>query len=319
MTREKDSLDEEFNLAQTQSNEKYFRLQSIQIRSVEELNKERQRCKDISLRVMSLEDELSRCRIESTSKDVLLHALHLHLQRLQARLPAVVIPVEEEKIVGEKRNRALDALIERCPMDSLINLSGEVIHDDDQSMEILLQRAIRDRQCHSLLLSRNSLSTTSIHRLAQELTFNQTLHTLILSHNNLSFASIEFLSQALSINNFTLKQLTLSSNQLDDRSIESISAMLKTNQSLIILGLQENRFSDRSLQHLSQVLQHENQTLEQLFLHSNPSITDLSLPFIKPIFQYNQSLRVFDIHNCQLSIQGKQQLQHLTTDVDLRF
>ena len=282
-----------------------------------EMNEERERFKEErdllrekSLLVDSLGNELNQLRVKSNGEEILHGEVLLQMERLQARLsPLLSFSPEEKEEKGQKRNTSLEQFLVRCPRQSLINLNGETIGDDDQSMSILLQHGLRDRQCHSLRLFANSLSPQSLVRLANELNSNRTLETLLLSHNVLSLSSLESLCHPLSMNNFTLRQLTLAAAELDDRSMPSICAMLRTNQSLLTLGLHENRFSDRAVEFLAEVLQGENQTLEELSLHSHPLITDLSLPSLRSIFRFNQTLNTIDIQRCQISPNAKEQLQ----------
>ena len=98
--------------------------------------------------------------------------------------------------------------------------------------------------------------------------------------------------------------------------------MLKLNQTLITIGLQDNQITDNSMEYFSKVIQFYNQTIEEISLYSNKFITDSSIDFINNMIKTNQSLKTFWIWDCQLSEQSKLILQQSIqdkTDFDLRL
>jgi Ran GTPase-activating protein (RanGAP) involved in mRNA processing and transport len=166
------------------------------------------------------------------------------------------------------------------------------------------------------------LTSNSFIKLFSSLNINQTLTILSISHNNLSDQSIQYLSQSLSFNNSTLKKLILSSNQITDQGLLYLSDMLKSNETLIAIGLQDNQITDKSIEYFSEIIQVYNKVIEEISLYANKLITDLSIDFINNMIKNNQSLKTFWIWDCQLSKQSKYKLQQSIqdkTDFDLRL
>jgi hypothetical protein len=58
------------------------------------------------------------------------------------------------------------------------------------------------------------------------------------------------------------------------KGAEHLAVMLKTNQSLTLLGLPDNRVGDRGVQSLANVLAGHNTDLQYLYFHKNNSVTD---------------------------------------------
>lgn len=211
-------------------------------------------------------------------------------------------------------------MIEQCQTNSLINLIGEKLNDND--IELIMNKYLTNRKYQSLILWNNSLTSNSFIKLFSSLNINQTLTILSISHNNLSDQSIQYLSQSLSFNNSTLKKLILSSNQITDQGLLYLSDMLKSNETLIAIGLQDNQITDKSIEYFSEIIQVYNKVIEEISLYANKLITDLSIDFINNMIKNNQSLKTFWIWDCQLSKQSKYKLQQSIqdkTDFDLRL
>ena len=211
-------------------------------------------------------------------------------------------------------------MIEQCPTNSLINLIGEKLDDND--IELIINKYLTNEKYQSLILWNNSLTSNSFIKLFSSLNINKTLTILSISHNNLSDQSIQYLSQSLSFNNSTLKKLILSSNQITDQGLNYLSDMLKSNETLIAIGLQDNQITDKSIEYFSEIIQVFNKVIEEISLYSNKLITDSSIDFIDNMIKNNQSLKTFWIWDCQLSKQSKHKLQQSIedkTDFDLRL
>ncbi|CAF3499030.1 unnamed protein product [Rotaria sp. Silwood1] len=217
-------------------------------------------------------------------------------------------------------NNQLVELIDKCQTGELVNLNGQKINDHD--IDIVINKALFNKQCQSLILWNNCLTSYSISRLFSFLNMNITLKKLSISNNHLSDESIKSLSESLSFKNVTLKELVLSSNEITDQGLIYLSDMLKTNETLIVLGLQDNNITDKAIQYLCQVIQSDNKTIEEITLYSNKLITDTSIDYIFNMITNNQSLKTFWIWNCHLSKQGKHKLQQSIqwkSDFDLRL
>jgi Ran GTPase-activating protein (RanGAP) involved in mRNA processing and transport len=85
--------------------------------------------------------------------------------------------------------------------------------------------------------------------------------------------------------------------------------MFKSNQTLISIGLQNNQITDQSMEYFEQILTFYNKTIQEISLYSNKFITDSSIQSIINILNKNNSLNTFWLWDCQLSEQGKYQIQ----------
>ena len=205
------------------------------------------------------------------------------------------------------KNNKLEELIDKCQTSSLINLNGEAMNDND--IEIVINIALINKQCQSIIFSNNNLTSNSILKFSSHLNWNKTLQILNISKNKLSDRSIEYLCQSLSFNNTTLKKLILTANEISDQAFIYLSDMLKSNQTLISMGLQDNQITDKSIEYFSYVMRVHNNTIQEISLYSNKLITDLSVDFIINIFNNNHSLNTFWLWDCQLTKQGKDKIQ----------
>ena len=98
--------------------------------------------------------------------------------------------------------------------------------------------------------------------------------------------------------------------------------MLKSNETLIAIGLQDNQITDKSIEYFCEIIQVYNKVIEEISLYSNKLITDLSIDYINNMIKNNKSLKTFWIWDCQLSKQGKYKLQQSIQDkidFDLRL
>lgn len=213
----------------------------------------------------------------------------------------------ERPVKTDDNRNQLQEFIEKCQSSCLVNLNGEKI--DDHNIDIVIDAAIINKQCQSLILWNNGITTHSISRLASTLKIITTLQKLSISNNYLSDTSMRHLSESLSYNASTLKVLVLSSNDITDQGLIYLSDMLKTNNILTVLGLQDNKITDKSTQYLCQAIQSYNNTIQEVSLYSNKSITDESINHIINMITNNQSLETFWIWDCQLSEKGKSKLQ----------
>lgn len=204
-------------------------------------------------------------------------------------------------------NNNLKQLIDKCEINCLINLNGEILNDND--IDIIINNGLINKRSQSIILKNNFLSFNSIEKLSLHLNINKYLTKLIITNNQLSDLSIKSLSESLSFNNSTLKQLNLGSNQLDDQSLIYLSDMLKSNQTIISIGLQDNQITDESIQYFSSVIENFNKSIEDISLYSNKLITDLSIQSLSNMINQNNSLNTLWIWDCQLSEQGKQEIQ----------
>jgi Ran GTPase-activating protein (RanGAP) involved in mRNA processing and transport len=207
-------------------------------------------------------------------------------------------------------NPILENQIDQFPSDEdnlLVKLNSQKLTDQD--MEIVIKHAIEKRQCTSLDLHDNKITSEGMSSLALVLNNNAKLRTLYLHDNRLFDKGIYSLAQILTSNNQTLEVLGLNSIGLTDVGAEDLAAMLQKNHTLTCLQLQGNEIGDRGVQYLADALTKYNTTLKQLEMAENKFVSDSSVDFLVEMIKTNRSLQVLDIRLCNISDSGKAKLQ----------
>ena len=203
-------------------------------------------------------------------------------------------------------NTRLEALIAACQPSAEVCLNRQQLTDAD--MEIVIQQAINNKQCKSLSLGLNEITSKGASVLANALYNNTTLHELWLSTNHLSDSGVYYLAQALLINR-TLKKLGLASNDITNTGVSHLVEMLKKNQTLHTLGLAMNKIGDQGVQLLANILTQQSSNLQILTLDRNPLVSDLSVNSLINMIKHNRSMKELWIYDCSLSEKGKKKLQ----------
>ncbi len=206
-------------------------------------------------------------------------------------------------------NTQLEGLIETCSFNSEIDLDGK--HFDNLDMEFICKIAIIDKQCRKIRLENNDITAKGVTILADTLYGNTTLEELHLSNNFISDMGAHALAQVLSINNSKLTWLEIPANHITDDGAQYLAEMLKTNKTLIFLGLSFNQITDRGVQYLTNAIANHNKTLQWLHLASNKGITDVSVEYIKDMFKRNQSLQALWLNDCSLSAEAAKTLKKM--------
>jgi Ran GTPase-activating protein (RanGAP) involved in mRNA processing and transport len=190
-----------------------------------------------------------------------------------------------------------------------------------EDMEIVVKHAIITKRCTSLLLVENKIGSVGASILASALHKNKTLKTLALSDNPVSDKGVRCLAEKLSTNNHSLRALYLGQTDMTDLGVKYLTKMLKTNETLTLLGLSNNAISDKGVQLLSKVLKSPNTTLQWVILSENNSITDSSVEYLCDIIEHHPALLSLWVSKCQLSDMGKTRLRKAAqsnTHLDLR-
>lgn len=179
----------------------------------------------------------------------------------------------------------------------------------DSQMNLIVQYAFEENECIWLSLEHNYLTCQSLIILSEYLKTNDCLQSLYLSGNYFSDSGIFYLAKSLSERNTNLTFLSLDSNEIRDQGVQYLAKMLKTNRILTDLWLSNNKISDAGVKSLVKVLEFFNRTLKQLYLDRNELITDDCVVSIIRMIRFNRILNTLRLNDCQLTVNGKDQLQ----------
>jgi Ran GTPase-activating protein (RanGAP) involved in mRNA processing and transport len=190
---------------------------------------------------------------------------------------------------------------------SKIDLTGCKLVDED--MEIVISKAIYNKQCTILQLINCEITSNGASLLANALSRNRTLEQLSLWNNRIGDMGVRSLSNALSFNRNNLKKIDLSDNDITDDGAKYLAQMLKTNTILTHLTLSRNNISDKGVQQIANALQNRNRTLQKLSFTENKFLTDSSVDYFIDMFTHNRSLRKLWLNDCNLSKIGQNRLE----------
>ena len=190
---------------------------------------------------------------------------------------------------------------------------------NDRDIQIVIQQAMIYKQCIGLELREDKITTEGIAALAEALRSNTTLLTLDLRGNDIPDAGVCSLKYALSMGNSTLKLLNLSDNDITDDGAGHLAEILEGNEKLTHICLDTNKIGNQGVDMLADVLTHRNTSLEQLYLNGNTLVNDLSVDSLVRMLNHNQSLKVFEISDCNLSEMGKTKLQSVEKPKDFKL
>ncbi|CAF3219116.1 unnamed protein product [Rotaria socialis] len=210
------------------------------------------------------------------------------------------------------QDNILEKLIDEFSIGPVVDLSHQKLSDYD--MPIVVHKAIIKQQCKELWLQANQISPTGAAIIADALPKSSTLETLYLRDNRLSDKGVCFLAMALSAPNSMVKDLGLGGNNITDAGVQYLAEMLKKNTSLTTLYLRHNQISDQGVEILADALAYHNTTLKELYLSSNPMISDQSVDFLANMLMCNRSLRRLWIQSLDLSEDSKARLRKLNEE-----
>ena len=176
-------------------------------------------------------------------------------------------------------------------------------------MSIVVQEAMVQKQCTQLYLSENRITSEGVSVLANGLQNNKTLEQLYLYGNRIFDLGVASLTR--SINDSALKTLSLGFTGITDKSVQSLSEMLKTNRTLTHLLLSNNEIGNRGVRILAHVLIHHNTSLERLDIDLNTAVNDLSVDYLVAVLKYNRVLEGLNVSNCSLSESSKRKLRKI--------
>ena len=180
----------------------------------------------------------------------------------------------------------------------------------DRDMEIIIKQGMINKQCTELYLGSNKLTAIGISILADALKdTNQILESLWLYDNQLGDTGVYFLAKVLSRSNRTLKTLDLGKNNITDNGMKYLAQMLATNRTLTHLYLSANQITDDGLGILAKTIRNSNAHLELLHISEHPLLTDVCVDSLLQMIRHNKSIKVVQMHQCNLSENGKTKLK----------
>ena len=245
--------------------------------------------------------------------------LHIiQLKEIQPPFPLIHIPqiiatvsptIPITLVKNLHQNQKLIELIDKCKDYSEVDLGRQKLIDQD--MEIVAKEAIINKQCKTLHLNSNKITSTGVSIIAKTLDGNTTLEWLNFSYNPVGDAGVHFLTKALSLNHSSLNMLHLASSGITDEGAGYLAEILTTYSKLHYLFLPGNQIGDRGVASLTNTLIRHNNTFKLLDLSRNKLVTDASVDYLVEILQRNSSLSTLTITNCNLSEKGKERLRQI--------
>jgi len=164
------------------------------------------------------------------------------------------LSLQSNKITSIGASIIAEALNNNNTLETLY-LGNNYISDNgiDSLVNIL---STHNNTLKTLVLQKNRITDKGAKRLAQMLEVNQTLIWLYLGENEISDEGVRILSKAIENQNNTLEMLVLSSNKLlTDFSVDYLLQMIKYNQSLKKLWIDDCNLSEAGKQRLNKIQQ----------------------------------------------------------------
>ncbi|XP_078740340.1 ribonuclease inhibitor-like [Lampetra fluviatilis] len=153
-----------------------------------------------------------------------------------------------------------------------------------------------------------SLTDKSGSSLSVILKANRGLKNLWLSDNEIGDSGLQLLADGTLGREGSLETLDLRGCSLTDKSVSSLSVILKANRGLKILLLSGNGIGDSGLRLLADVMLGREGSLEMLYLECC-SLTDKSIPAFHDIMITNKALRILRLDLNNFSRKGIQELR----------
>ena len=181
------------------------------------------------------------------------------------------------------------------------------LHDRD--MEIVVKLGIEEKQCLSLDLRDNKITSVGAAILAPTFIWNNALLTFIISGNPICDSGIQSLAIALKTNMMARRILHFSSNEITDAGCNYIAYLLQENFSIRYLFLDNNQISDQGVRALCDTFCTRNCGVIILSLSGNKLITDASVDAFCRAISEDIYWHQLYIRDCSLSMASNERLQ----------
>ena len=194
--------------------------------------------------------------------------------------------------IFEKGMQALTNAFKKHPF-TMLGISKNRL--DRTCMDNLAEVIRTQTTLEELSLIKNDLFPEAVRGFMDALPSNRGLRSLELEKNLCcnSYVMSQF-AQVLKVNS-TLTNLSLSKTGITSREIVKWEGCLSSNYTLRELDLSRNEIDDRGLQTLVVMLA-ENETVRDVDISEN-MITPASIPLLRDLFEYNESIVVFEVFN----------------------
>ncbi|XP_062895807.1 NACHT, LRR and PYD domains-containing protein 3-like isoform X1 [Mobula hypostoma] len=178
---------------------------------------------------------------------------------------------------------------------SLIKLELDNNKLEDSGMK-LLSEALRNPHCkiQELRLCRIGLTASGAEYLASALATSPSLVDLALDYNNLGDSGVKLIFGPLNSPDCKIQKLRLWDVALTDSFSEDLAMALKTNCSLKLLSLGDNKIGDSGVKRLSGMLVELQCKLLELDLYNN-GLTDSSTQSLCLVLNRLSSLKILDL------------------------
>ncbi|KAL4479133.1 hypothetical protein ABPG72_008963 [Tetrahymena utriculariae] len=176
-----------------------------------------------------------------------------------------------------------------------LNLSHLNIGSTYQSIVASALAHVDFSDLYSLNLSQNNLTNASVELILQNLP--ESITRVDISNNNIGVNGAASLKQAFNSKKYShLRYLNISSNQLGDNGIKTITEAIQNNTTIYSLDLSYNKLGDQSCIYLQQILQN-NSYIQELYLQWN-KISSRGGLYIADGLALNSNMKVIDLsHN----------------------
>ncbi|CAF1424060.1 unnamed protein product [Adineta ricciae] len=184
----------------------------------------------------------------------------------------------------------------------------ESMNLNDQDMEIVVKLGLIEKNCGTIDLCNNMITSVGASILAQVLP-GRYFFCLKLDGNRILDAGVQSLAKGLGTDSGAVKILNLNSVGMSDAGCEYLAEMLQRNPYNMYLTLNDNDISDRGVRILLETIMSPDCNTSLLTLSGNKRITDASVDIIcSSMFARHYFLQMH-VRNCGFSSAGKEKLQ----------
>jgi hypothetical protein len=224
------------------------------------------------------------------------------------KLVKMVLGICEYKYIDIELNRGHETgIVFRMDNNSHIARPSDIEYFNKYVMEIIIYIIDNNDRYTSIDLGRLYTIPDSMKLLFTYLTTNTRINDLNL-HNVIGYYIIDSISEVLKTNN-TLSKIIISKNGINDEYIKNFFDMLAVNKSLTYIDLSGNRITDEGIKYLAGALLFNN-TLEYIDLSDN-DIDDEGIILLAESLVSNKSVKELKLDNNNIGNDGARALVNM--------